>query len=167
MIQLKSHTLNFHFEAGTSRGVLKEKTSYFIRIEHDGRVGIGEAGPLAGLSPEFEVNCMKTFQGIMDGLPVLPSTLHEVPSYIKNVPIAFPSLRMALEMALIDWIQGKNGLYFSSDFSNVEAPIPINGLIWMGDPTFMRDQIDKKIADGYNCLKLKILCHTLVKFKLL
>jgi len=33
MIQLKAHTLQFHFEAGTSRGVLTEKTSYFIQIE--------------------------------------------------------------------------------------------------------------------------------------
>lgn len=156
MIELKSHTLKFHFEAGTSRGVLTEKTSYFLRIEQDGRTGIGEAGPLPSLSPEFEADCMNTFQGIIDGLPKLPRTLSEIPQYLENISVTLPSLRMALEMALIDWIQGKNGQYFSNDFSKHETPIPINGLIWMGNPAFIRKQIDTKLAEGYTCLKLKI-----------
>ena len=156
MIQLKSHTLNFHFEAGTSRGVLTQKTSYFLRIEQDGRTGIGEAGPLRGLSPEFEEDCTATFQRIIDQLPELPNTIAEIPAYLENIPFAFPSLRMALEMALLDWMQEGNGQYFINQFSTNEAPIPINGLIWMGNPTFMREQIDAKLAAGYNCLKLKI-----------
>ena len=156
MIQLKSHTLNFHFEAGTSRGVLTQKTSYFLRIEQEGRTGIGEAGPLRGLSPEFEEDCTSTFQRILDQLPAIPSKIDEFPSYLENVPFEFPSLRMAMEMALLDWVQGGNGQYFDNAFSTKESPIPINGLIWMGNPAFMREQIDVKLAAGYNCLKLKI-----------
>jgi o-succinylbenzoate synthase len=156
MIQLKSHTLNFHFEAGTSRGVLTQKTSYFVRIEQDERVGIGEAGPLPGLSPEFEDDCNARFQAILDDLPAIPTSLNEIPAYVENIPFQFPSLRMAMEMALIDWIQEGNGQYFTNSFSTIESPIPINGLIWMGNPTFMREQIDAKLAAGYNCLKLKI-----------
>ena len=34
--------------------------------------------------------------------------------------------------------------------------IPINGLVWMGTYDFMKKQIDKKIAAGYNCIKIKI-----------
>jgi hypothetical protein len=30
--QYYKHTLNFRFDAGTSRGVLKNKASYFIKI---------------------------------------------------------------------------------------------------------------------------------------
>jgi o-succinylbenzoate synthase len=156
MIQLKSHILNFHFEAGTSRGVLTQKTSYFLRIEQDGRTGIGEAGPLRGLSPEFEEDCTAAFQGIIDQLPRLPRTIGEIPAYLENIPFEFPSLRMALEMALMDWMNGGNGSYFQNQFSTNEVPIPINGLIWMGSPSFMREQIDAKLATGYNCLKLKI-----------
>ncbi len=156
MIQLKSHTLNFHFEAGTSRGVLTQKTSYFIRIEQDGRTGIGEAGPLRGLSPEFEEDCSASFQKIINQLPELPRTIAEIPAYLENIPFTFPSLRMAMEMALLDWMQGGHGRYFNNSFSTQEAPIPINGLIWMGNPSFMREQIDSKLAAGYNCLKLKI-----------
>lgn len=156
MIELKSHTLDFHFEAGTSRGVLTQKTSYFVRIEQDGRTGIGEAGPLRGLSPDFEEDCTSSFQKIINQLPELPNTIAEIPAYLENIPFAFPSLRMALEMTLIDWMQGVNGQYFQNDFSTKESPIYINGLIWMGNPAFMREQIEAKLQAGYHCLKLKI-----------
>ena len=122
MIQLKSHRLDFHFEAGTSRGVLTNKTSYFLRIEQDGREGIGEAGPLRGLSPEFEEDCTERFRAILDGLPALPVSIVEIPTYLENIPFQFPSLRMAMEMALIDWIQGGNGQYFDNTFSTKETP---------------------------------------------
>jgi o-succinylbenzoate synthase len=156
MIQLKSHTLKFHFEAGTSRGVLTEKTSYFVRIEKDGKIGIGEAGPLKGLSPEFEVDCTERFRQIIQSLPDLPTELDGISNYLKNIPVEYPSLRMAMEMALMDWMNQGNGLYFENPFSLQEQPIRINGLIWMGNPEFMRKQIDAKLADGYDCLKLKI-----------
>jgi o-succinylbenzoate synthase len=156
MIQLKSHQLDFHFEAGTSRGVLTNKTSYFLRIEQGGRVGIGEAGPLRGLSPEFEEDCTARFKSILHGLPAIPETVADIPTFLENIPFHFPSLRMAMEMALIDWMQGGNGQYFNNSFSTKETPIAINGLIWMGNPAFMRKQIDAKLAEGYTCLKLKI-----------
>ncbi len=156
MIQLKSHKLQFHFEAGTSRGVLTEKTSYFIRIDQDGKSGMGEAGPLKGLSPEFAFDCSEAFQKILQNLPPFPKQASQIPSYLENIPFEYPSLRMALEMALIDWMNQGDGLYFKNSFSMAGAAIPINGLIWMGKPDFMRKQIDAKLAEGYTCLKLKI-----------
>lgn len=153
---MKSHKLHFHFEAGTSRGVLTQKTSYFIQISQDGRTGIGEAGPLRGLSPEFEEDCSVSFQTILHNLPKLPESLEAIPVFLENIPFQYPSLRMALEMALLDWMQEGNGQYFENAFSTKEIPIPINGLIWMGNTAFMREQIDAKLAAGYNCLKLKI-----------
>ena len=59
------YCLDFHFEAGTSRGILTHKNSYFLKIsdpKNPNIVGIGEAGPLKGLSPEFEEDCTKAFQ---------------------------------------------------------------------------------------------------------
>ena len=34
--------------------------------------------------------------------------------------------------------------------------IKTNGLVWMGDEIFMRDQIEEKMALGFDCVKLKI-----------
>ncbi len=45
---------------------------------------------------------------------------------------------------------------FPSSFSEGQAEIPINGLIWMGDKAYMKEQIITKIAEGFQCIKMKI-----------
>ena len=47
-------------------------------------------------------------------------------------------------------------LLFASDFTEKGSPIPINGLIWMGDEGFMHDQIQEKLEAGFRCIKMKI-----------
>ena len=43
-----------------------------------------------------------------------------------------------------------------SAFSNQEEGIAINGLVWMGDIPFMKQQVDDLISSGFRCVKLKI-----------
>ena len=50
---------------------------------------------------------------------------------------------------------GRRQLYLNA-FSQGQEVLPINGLVWMGDAGFMREQIQQKLAAGYSCLKLKI-----------
>jgi o-succinylbenzoate synthase len=69
---------------------------------------------------------------------------------------AFPSIYFGLEMALLDLETNGSRTLFSSDFSEKETPLRINGLIWMGDKSFMFDQIQHKIQEGWDCIKLKI-----------
>ena len=45
---IKKYTLNFKLPAGTSRGVMLEKETWFLLIEKNGRIGIGECGILRG-----------------------------------------------------------------------------------------------------------------------
>jgi len=47
-------------------------------------------------------------------------------------------------------------LLFPSSFTNGQKSIAINGLIWMGNEAFMKQQIETKLAEGFHCLKLKI-----------
>jgi L-alanine-DL-glutamate epimerase-like enolase superfamily enzyme len=47
-------------------------------------------------------------------------------------------------------------LLFPSAFTKGQKSIPINGLIWMGNEAFMKQQIETKLAEGFHCLKLKI-----------
>ena len=139
--RLFAHPLQFLTEAGTSRGVLTSKTSYFLEIKDaDGRTGIGEAGPLRGLSPEFLEDCLPQFELSLQ----------------TQIPFQQPSLRMAMEMALLDYENQQDGVYFDNAFSRGKTSIPINGLIWMGTAAHMRAQIAEKLAAGYTCLKLKI-----------
>jgi O-succinylbenzoate synthase len=52
--------------------------------------------------------------------------------------------------------RGSRRQLYANAFSEGRATLPINGLVWMGDAPFMREQIQQKLAAGYSCLKLKI-----------
>ncbi len=45
---------------------------------------------------------------------------------------------------------------FDTPFSSGKTGIPINGLIWMGDQGFMKQQIKDKLSAGFSCIKMKI-----------
>lgn len=149
---------NFNFKARTSRGWMKDKTSWFIKIGDRDRpsiFGIGECGPLPGLSvdhtPDFEEKLISIIERINTSasVPVVDGKL------ISLVPPEFPSIIFGLETALLDLQNGGTRLIYNNNFIKGE-PIRINGLIWMGDMDFMMDQINKKIAEGFTCLKLKV-----------
>jgi L-alanine-DL-glutamate epimerase and related enzymes of enolase superfamily len=142
---------NFHFRfpAGTSRGILTEKTSFFLFLENEGVTGIGECSIIPDLS--------------IDNLQELPLKLEELCCCInngedfKNVDLReFPSISFALETAIIDLKRDGQKILFPSDFTDGKCGIPINGLIWMGDKQFMQSQIIEKIEQGFRCIKLKI-----------
>ena len=160
IFQVKRRTLHFHVEAGTSRGILTQKNSYFLQIsnpENSGFVGLGEAGPLFGLSPEYKEDAFDDFQVAINRLSKdLPTNKTEVGPWISAIPFDQPSFRFAAEMAMFDYLNQHNGLYFHNDFSESKQPISINGLIWMGSKEYMQKQIESKLAEGLTCLKLKI-----------
>jgi O-succinylbenzoate synthase len=142
------HTLLFKRPSGTSRGVLTEKDTYFLILEANGKQGIGECGLLKGLSiddvPEYEAILEELCNQLNNN--TLDSTL------ISN----FPSLQMGLEMAQESLKADSPFLLYPSDFTKSISPIPINGLVWMGEFDFMQAQIEEKLTQGFRCVKLKI-----------
>lgn len=161
-LRYQPYTLHFVFEAGTSRGVLTEKTSWLLHVhdpEQPEQYGLGECGPLVGLSvddrPDFEAQ-IKAICALFNSLDLdifpfnLPIILNQL------VPAELPSVRFGLEMALLDYLGGGQRTLFDNAFSRAESPLPINGLIWMGKPDFMQEQIETKLAAGFTTLKLKI-----------
>ena len=150
--------LQFHFEAGTSRGILTSKKSYFFEIQQLGKKYIGEAGPLKGLSPEFQEDLMEEFiLSIQNQLKFgIPQTIAELKGQLTKHPFKEPSFQMAFEMAFLAYVNQKEEIYFNNSFSQGKSSLPINGLIWMGSPDFMLHQIEEKLQEGYSCLKLKI-----------
>lgn len=144
------HTLNFNFDAGTSRGVLKKKDSYFIKLSDGDLFGIGEAGPLSGLSPDFGEKVESKLKEICEQINRGDFLLEEA------LLSQFPSVLFALETAFRDLKNGGKREIFSNAFYTDDQRIPINGLIWMGKPDFMKEQIIEKINAGYTTIKLKI-----------
>lgn len=158
-VQIIPHRLEFKFPAGTSRGVLHHKTSWFLLLEAHGKSGIGEAGPLPGLSPDDRPDFEEQFRKIAEALSgcPLPKDAREAEELAARLAgSAFPSIRFALETALLDWLNGGRRQLFDNDFSAGRQAIPINGLIWMGDQEGMQQRISQKLEEGYQCLKMKI-----------
>ncbi|UII23944.1 o-succinylbenzoate synthase [Fulvivirga ligni] len=156
----KKYTLDFKFDAGTSRGVLKTKNTYFIKVwdtESPEIVGIGECGPLKGLSVDDREDIVSCIEKALLHMETLPQNVEEAYSLADQLAGKdLPALRFALEVAFLDLIKGGKRCVFDNPFYQNEASIPINGLIWMGEVDFMKQQIDKKIEEGYSCIKMKI-----------
>lgn len=143
------YLLHFKRPSGTSRGVMTDKETWFIVIEHDGKKGIGECGILRGLScddrPDYEEKLAWTCANIHLGKDLLWEALLE-----------FPSIQFGVEMAFQSLVSETPYLLFPSDFTQGQKSIPINGLIWMGEESFMKEQLEEKLATGFRCVKLKI-----------
>ena len=143
------YILNFKQASGTSRGVLNEKETWFIQLESDGKKGLGECGILRGLScddrPDYEQKLQWTCNNIHLGVEVLWDSLLE-----------FPSIQFGVEMAFLSLASETPFLLFPSNFTLGTQSIPINGLVWMGEELYMKQQIEQKLAEGFKCIKLKI-----------
>ncbi|MCK7590544.1 o-succinylbenzoate synthase [Subsaxibacter sp. CAU 1640] len=145
----RKYILNFKQPSGTSRGILKTKETWFIILENNGKKGIGECGILRGLSADDRSDYKDTLRWTVDnielGLEVLLQKLVEFPSIQFGLEMAFKSLNSENPFEL-----------FPSKYTKGEDSIAINGLIWMGSESFMKQQIKDKISDGFKCIKLKI-----------
>lgn len=137
----------FKRPSGTSRGILRYKKSWFLEArlnDSDERVGLGECSIIEGLSPDYIDDAQ------------YERKLNELCKNPAIDLIDFPSIRFGLECAKLDLSNGGVGVYFNNDFTKGLLKIPINGLIWMGAIDYMREQIEEKLAHGYNTIKLKI-----------
>ena len=143
------YSLNFKQASGTSRGILIQKETWFIIIKEKGRIGIGECGMFKGLRiddrDDFENKLQWTCNNINLGL-----------EHLLNDLIEFPSIQFGLEMAFLSLSSDDEFILFPSEFTQSKSEISINGLIWMGDKVFMKQQIVDKIKQGFNCIKMKI-----------
>ncbi|RNI27485.1 o-succinylbenzoate synthase [Rufibacter immobilis] len=153
--------LMFKFDARTSRGAMQTHQAHFLRLNDTLKpavCGWGEASPLPGLSPEFTTDYKEQIQRICAEFNALQLQRHqqeEWECFWRNYQ-SWPSLQFAWETALVDLMRGGKRSLYPSAFSSGQKGIRINGLIWMGDLAFMREQIEKKLEQGFTCIKLKI-----------
>jgi o-succinylbenzoate synthase len=70
--------------------------------------------------------------------------------------LEFPSIQFGVEMAFLSLQAVSPFELFPSDFTKSKDSILINGLVWMGEEGFMKQQIKEKLAEGFTCIKLKI-----------
>lgn len=148
---VKKYILNFKQASGTSRGVMTEKETWFLILEENGKKGIGECGLFRGLSfddnLDYSDKLNEVCGWIEDGKQV-----DEIWEMLRN----WPSIQFGVEQAFLSFNSSDSFVLFPSLFTESQAEIPINGLVWMGSKAFMKSQIDDKLVNGFNCIKLKI-----------
>jgi o-succinylbenzoate synthase len=147
--QFKKYLLKFKKPSATSRGVISNKPSWFIKvysIKNPMIYGIGECGPIEGLS--------------IDDSSKIENKIIEVVNNINQLQkidlINFPSINFGIEMAFKNLENSNEMEYYKNSFSKGLNSIKINGLIWMGNKSEMKSQVKEKIEKGFTCLKLKI-----------
>lgn len=145
----KKYVLNFKRPGGTSRGVLHTKETWFIILKSEDKIGIGETGLFRGLSvddvPSYEATLAWVCEHINTGLEALLKATKE-----------FPSIQFGLEQAFLSLESESPFELFPSEFTTGKKAININGLVWMGDASFMKSQLKEKLKSGFTTLKLKI-----------
>lgn len=112
-------------------------------------MGVGECGLFRGLSvddrPDYEQKLHWLCDHINDDKDWLYHELYD-----------FPSIQFGMEQAFLS-LKAKHMFdLFPSEFSKGRDQILINGLIWMGDVSFMKEQIKNKLESGFRTLKMKI-----------
>ncbi len=145
----KKHILNFKNLVRTSRGTIESKETWFIILEEDNKIGVGESAIFRGLSiddvDDYEEKLKWVCKEINLGLGVLISELH-----------GFPSIQFGLEQAFLSLKSSNKFVLFPSKFTEGKDIIPINGLVWMGNKDYMKSQIKDILKSGFKCIKIKI-----------
>lgn len=168
----RKHILEYTHPIKTSRGSMSHHEAYYIlafenrevydrlldRIETvhltdliQLAIGIGEASPLKGLSIDFD--------GIESGITNLCEILNEKTELDPAFFNQLPSLAFAYQTLQLEIKNKKKGRLYQSDFTEVNSPIAINGLVWMNEIEQMEQEALSKIKAGFNTIKFKVGSH--------
>lgn len=148
-VTFQHRKLAFKRPSGTSRGILKTKDTYFVLIQEEDRIGKGECSPLSGLS----IDDRPEYNDMLEQISKNPALyLEDLAGTLKE----WPSIRFGLEMAHRDLETNDDHCYYENEFFQGSKSIDINGLIWMGEVSYMKEQIKNLLGRGFSCLKMKI-----------
>ncbi len=148
------YTLRFRQPAGTSRGTLRTREVFFLHLEsEDGAVGWGECAPVPGLSLDHRPE----LPGMLDRLCTALNRGESPEEWVEALGLVpWPALRFALETARLDLSTGGRQRLYSTPFTQGEACLPIHGLIWMDSPEGLLVQVERKVAQGFRVIKMKV-----------
>ncbi len=118
-------------------------------IRSGDKIGVGECGLFRGLSSDDRPDYEQKLHWLCEHINQNKDWLYEK-LYI------FPSIQFGMEQAFLSLGAKQMFDLFPSEFSKGNDKISINGLIWMGDESFMKEQIANKLEAGFTTLKMKI-----------
>lgn len=134
------------------------RTGWYLKIESDNLVGIGEISPLNNFSPDYNLPIGEKINEIIDKIIIIMDdfSLDEYNHIIKNNLQNFPSVQFGFEIAIYDLLSKKNNLSLSKYWNiNSLNKIYYNSVI----------DINSSILDINNVVKIKITTKSIEKNK--
>lgn len=145
----QKYVLHFKTPGGTSRGILHDKETYFIRLKDKNKTAYGECNLFKGLSYDDRKGYEEKLVEVCQRLPVEKENLFAALT-------DWPSIVFGVETVWKDWVHGGQQQIFPQSIKETGFMVPINGLVWMGAKKDMMAQIKTKLEAGYQSIKLKI-----------
>ena len=156
-ITYKPYQLVFKRPAGTSRGTLIKKEIFLIQLKSESNTYIGETGLFRGLSYDDRPDYEERLGSICGNFDFNNQNWWDELREFPSIQFGLEQVLKAKEIYHLQKLEDKlNPVLFPSKFTEGKTGIPINGLIWMGSPDFMKQQIQEKIDQNFRCIKLKI-----------
>lgn len=142
-LQWERRVLHFRRPAATSRGALTERVTYIITARTPTGSGCGECCTMPGLLPEPTEAELQHW-----------CTAVERQGGLRGVRAPSP-IQFGLECALLAALRPGQPRW-DTPFARGEVGLPIHHLIWMADVDSMLAAMQRGIAAGFTCLKLKV-----------
>jgi len=145
-MQYEPFSLDLATPLSTSRGRIERREGFLVRIERDGRVGLGEATPLPGWTESLDA-CEAALAGWSNGEQ----------TDLAGFATA-PAARHGLELAITDAearTAGESLATFLADGSPADT-VPVNATVGDGPPEATARATLEAVEDGYRAVKVKV-----------
>ncbi len=146
---------------GAGVGLSERVFTVLTLTRSDGTIGVGEASPLPGYSPESSAQAGLELRRLVED-PILADPLASpfelLGQFFSAHPAHCPSVRFAEETALLDWL-GANRLEPIHRLVGGDAdrePIPIAELVSSSDSSTWLSVVEGLVVEGATHVKLKI-----------
>jgi L-alanine-DL-glutamate epimerase-like enolase superfamily enzyme len=157
-IQLQTFTVHKRFALTISRGTTAQTTNLFVRIEHDGIEGWGEASPFSvGETPQTTEVIARSLQRVTPLLsPYSPLERDKIDRVLRDSQVP-SAARSALDLALHDWLGKAAGLPLWQIWGlNHDNIVPTSVTIGISTPAAARDRVKDWLAMSGEIQALKV-----------
>jgi o-succinylbenzoate synthase len=135
--------------------LLSRHGAYLVLVDELGHRAVGECSPLPGFSTESFTRAHAQLKDLPSQL--IGRTLFE-PLSAKSLEGLCPSVRMALDMAIMDLSWQQSGRFSDSD----NVPVSLNGLV-MGQDKEAAASVVALLEQGYHSIKIKVARQSLTQ----
>ncbi|MFM2429258.1 MAG: hypothetical protein RLZZ511_471 [Cyanobacteriota bacterium] len=157
-IRLQTFTVNKRFALTISRGTTANTTNLFVRIDHDGIEGWGEASPFSiGETSQTTESIARSLQRITPLLtPYSPLERDKIDRILRDSQVP-SAARSALDLALHDWLGKATGLPLWQLWGlNREAIVPTSVTIGISTPAAAQERVKNWLAMSAEIQALKV-----------